>query len=118
MKTYPLTYEQRKLALCIRGARECSRNSWQGNPSAAHKREYLRLKRESMADAREWAGKAETAARFDIDMQVVAWARGHDWFSSWEHNANGYIGIWATENGKLHPWPFMNYAELRAWAGY
>lgn len=41
-----------KLAHCIRGARQCSRDSWQ--EPKHHKREYLRIKRESMQDARYW----------------------------------------------------------------
>ncbi len=41
-----------KLALCLRNARECSRNSWQ--EPKAYRREYRRIKVESMRDARYW----------------------------------------------------------------
>jgi hypothetical protein len=45
---------RRKLELCICGARECSRNSWQFSPMAWHKREYIGMRRQSMQDARYW----------------------------------------------------------------
>ena len=42
-----------KLQLCVKLAREASRNSWQ-QPKRFHK-EYQRIKLESMQDARYWA---------------------------------------------------------------
>ena len=44
-------YVARKLAACVRLARQCSRDSWQ---CPAHRAEFLRIKRESMLDARAW----------------------------------------------------------------
>ena len=44
-------YVARKLAACVRLARQCSRDSWQ-HPE--HRAEFLRVKRESMTDARAW----------------------------------------------------------------
>lgn len=46
------TFAASKLTLCIRCARECSRCTWQ--EPKKHRAEYLRMKVESMADAREW----------------------------------------------------------------
>lgn len=43
-----------KLAHCLMLAKECSRNTWQHSPTKAHRREYKRLRRESMNDARYW----------------------------------------------------------------
>lgn len=43
-----------KLALCIRNAKDASRESWNPENSKAHQREYKRLRRESMNDARYW----------------------------------------------------------------
>lgn len=56
----------------------------------------------------------------DITAAHVRWASEHDWFSSWEYlnELSDARVIWVKENGKLHPWPFANYGELRAWAGY
>ena len=56
--------------------------------------------------------------RPDIDMSVVRWAKQHDWFRSWETNDKGHVLIWCNDGTDIHPWPFNNYAELRAWAGY
>ena len=39
-----------KLRMCVRTARECSRNTWREH----NWRPWQRLKREAMADAREW----------------------------------------------------------------
>lgn len=42
-----------KHCLALRHARECRRNSWQtSNPR--ERREFLRMSREAMADARYW----------------------------------------------------------------
>lgn len=46
------TFAASKLALCIRCAREASRCTWQERKE--HRTEYLRMKAESMADARDW----------------------------------------------------------------
>lgn len=56
----------------------------------------------------------------DITAEHIRWAAEHDWFVSWEYlnELSTDRAIWVKENGKLHPWPFVNYAELRAWAGY
>lgn len=43
---------EQKIALCFRLARECRRMSWQ-EPKKDRK-EYLRLSREAMQDARYW----------------------------------------------------------------
>lgn len=43
-----------KLGLCVRNARAASRNSWQFSENDAQRREYLRLSRESMLNARYW----------------------------------------------------------------
>ncbi len=56
--------------------------------------------------------------RPDIDEAVIAWAKQHDWFKSWYRTEAGHLAIWVYENGKVHPWPFLNYGELRRWAGY
>lgn len=54
-------FAESKLQSCVRLARECSRNSWQGTPSTAHQGQYLAVKRECMADARRWRnGNSET----------------------------------------------------------
>lgn len=45
------------------------------------------------------------------------WAAEHDWFRSMEER-DGYWLVWVNENGKMHPWPFKDYSELRRWAGY
>jgi len=45
-------FTESKMKSCVRLARECSRNSWQAFP--ADRREYLALKRECMADARDY----------------------------------------------------------------
>jgi len=47
-------FTEYKMKFCVRLARECSRNSWQGTPSTAHQRQYLAIKEECMADAREY----------------------------------------------------------------
>lgn len=46
------SYKSFKLDLCVRLARQCSRDSWQ--QPKEHRAEYLRIKRESIADARYW----------------------------------------------------------------
>jgi hypothetical protein len=45
-----------KLYRCLGLARACSRLSWIADPNLtpAHRREYKRLRRESMQDARYW----------------------------------------------------------------
>lgn len=43
-----------KVASCVRLARMCSRDSWQ--QPRKYRKENLRIKREAMQDAREWAG--------------------------------------------------------------
>lgn len=43
-----------KLWLCVKLARQCSRDSWQHSLSNAQRSEYRRMRRESMQDAREW----------------------------------------------------------------
>lgn len=45
------SYVARKLAACVRLARQCSRDSWQ---CPTHRAEFLRIKREAMQDARAW----------------------------------------------------------------
>lgn len=45
-------WHRSKLTGCIKHARECSRNSWQ--EPKHHRREYLRMRREAMQDARYW----------------------------------------------------------------
>jgi len=45
----------KKLAGCVRLARECSRNSWQ---ETGRRADYLQIKREAMADARYWRHEA------------------------------------------------------------
>jgi hypothetical protein len=50
-----------KLGLCVRGAMEARRASWQ---EPEHQRdEYLRISRESMQDARIWRGLLKQARR-------------------------------------------------------
>jgi hypothetical protein len=49
-------YAARKLAACVRLARQCSRDSWQ---HPANRADFLRIKRESMVDARAWQSKKE-----------------------------------------------------------
>lgn len=53
------TFAASKLALCIRLARECSRCTWQ--ETKEHRAEYLRMKAESVADAREWREELKEA---------------------------------------------------------
>lgn len=43
-----------KLALCLRNAKDASREAWNPENSKAHRREYKRLRAESMSDARYW----------------------------------------------------------------
>lgn len=50
--------------------------------------------------------------------EQARWASQHDWFHSSEEYEPGKLQVWAREGGKLHPWPFRSYQELRAWAGY
>lgn len=54
-----------KLALCIRNAWECSRFIWSKAPdiTPAHRREYKRLRRESMQDARYWRDQLREATQ-------------------------------------------------------
>lgn len=51
-------YAGRKMALCLKLARDCSRDSWQ---HPAHRVEFLRIKLESMQDAREWRDQLREA---------------------------------------------------------
>ena len=55
-KNRSITQARSKLTLCLRNARECSRFTWLDAPdiTPAHRREYKRLRRESMQDARYW----------------------------------------------------------------
>lgn len=53
-----------------------------------------------------------------MNANLVAWAKQHDWFHSAEECSGGSYKVWVLENGQIHPWPFINYSELRAWAGY
>ncbi|MEY2152332.1 hypothetical protein AB7849_15610 [Rhodanobacter sp. 115] len=46
-----------KLGLCLRNARESSRDSWQHAEGRAQRREYRRMSRESLQTARYWIGK-------------------------------------------------------------
>lgn len=70
------------------------------------------------------AGRGHTTTKRGVEMtsKQVAWARAHDWFYVSERALPGMRGgpyqVWVTENGKLHPWPFTDYNELRRWAGY
>lgn len=50
--------------------------------------------------------------------EQARWAKSHDWYVSAEQNDGGEWLVWTKENGKLHPWPFKDFNELRAWAGY
>jgi hypothetical protein len=59
-------YVARKLAACIRLARQCSRDSWQ---CPAHRAEFLRIKREAMQDARAWAHVPTTDKRHTLEAQ-------------------------------------------------
>lgn len=45
------------------------------------------------------------------------WAKLHDWYMDAEQTAEGWQ-VWVKENGKMHPWPFRSFIELKAWAGY
>lgn len=47
-------FAESKLQSCVRLARECRRNSWQGTPATSHQQKYLAVKEECMAEAREW----------------------------------------------------------------
>lgn len=51
-------FSKSKMQSCVRLARECSRNSWQGTPSTAHQGQYLAIKAECMADARQYRKEA------------------------------------------------------------
>jgi len=52
-----------KLALSLRVARECSRASWQ-EPKKDRK-EYKRISREAMRDAREWSALLQAIRKGD-----------------------------------------------------
>ena len=45
---------QGKLSRCLTLAHDCSHDSWDHSQSAAHRREYKHLRKESMQDARYW----------------------------------------------------------------
>jgi hypothetical protein len=60
------TYVARKLATCVRLARQCSRDSWQ---CPAHRAEFLRIKREAMQDARAWAHVPTTDKQHTLEAQ-------------------------------------------------
>lgn len=47
-----VTRAKTKIAMCVKLARECSRDSWQQGPVT--RREFRRVSREAMADARYW----------------------------------------------------------------
>ena len=53
-----------------------------------------------------------------MKLNLMHWAENHDWFHSSNQYAPGEYEVWVIENGKLHPFPFRSYAELRTWAGY
>lgn len=60
-------YVARKLAACVRLARQCSRDSWQ---HTTHRVEFLRIKRESMQDARAWTAVPTTDKRHTAEAQA------------------------------------------------
>lgn len=48
-----------KMQLCVKLAREASRSSWQ--EPRKYRKEYLRIRKESMQDARYWAERYANA---------------------------------------------------------
>ena len=48
------TVAQFKFKLCVRNARDASRDSWQHARNRAERKAYLTISRESIQDARYW----------------------------------------------------------------
>lgn len=72
-----IDHAQHKLNACIRLARDCSRSSWQDADNPTQAREYRRVSREAMQDAREWARDLRSTRRLieRMDDQRRAYGR-------------------------------------------